>query len=129
MGGAREQQQIVPHLLGCFLDAEQKWAEEVGLFARKGRFVGEHAQNAVETLGHAARDRVGNVPGFANGLLDAVAGLLGNATFGAGGIVEHEGNRCLAHSGQLRNVPLCQAFPRPQKSPPGILMLLMRISS
>ena len=90
-------------------DAEQERRKEIGLSTWKGRFVGKDAENIVPAIDHPARDRVGDIAGFGNHLLNAFAGLLGDAAAVIGIAIEDERNGGLADAGEFGNRFLCHA--------------------
>ncbi len=110
--GSRQKQKVVILDLRLFLDAEQKGCEEVRLGARERRLVGEHAENAIQPLGHAPGDGIGDVTCRADDLLDPLAGFLRNTRQSCRRTIQHKRNGCLAHAGQFRNIVLGQALRR-----------------
>ena len=92
----------------CILNYKDK--EKVNVYNTwKGRFVGKDAQNIVPAIDHPARDRIGDIARFGNHLLNAFAGLLGDAAAVIGIAIEDERNGGLADAGEFGNRFLCHA--------------------
>ncbi|QTK82743.1 Hypothetical protein AT6N2_L2064 [Agrobacterium tumefaciens] len=128
--GARQQQKIISLLLRLFFDTQQEGRKEISLGARECWLIGENAEDPVQPLGHAPRNRIGNITGLANDGLHPFPGFVRDARDRCRRAVQNKRHRCLADTGKLGDIVLRETSVTGHAMPSsGIRSLLIRISS